>query len=205
MKREHRHLSGVLVVLFSAIFLVSAVLSSFGEADGLLPGTGLGLRAPPEEAVRFTLPASLAVIEESAFEETAAERVQLPEGMLLIGERAFADVATLREVAIPLSVTNIGDTAFDGAAELVLTGTPGSYAQQWASEHGVSFMAAPCCATEANPFFSVILALGVLFLLFGRFQPEQDRKPVFRRVVEQVWINDPDKRTGLRVLSLDFP
>ena len=49
----------------------------------------------------FNLPASLQIIEAEAFEGTAIVTVDLPETVETIGERAFANIPTLRQITIP--------------------------------------------------------------------------------------------------------
>ena len=87
----------------------------------------------------FKLPASLMVIEDSAFEGTAAEAVELPDSLISIGERAFAD-SNLRAISIPESVEYIAEHAFDGTDQLTISGVKGSYAENWANEHNVVFI-----------------------------------------------------------------
>ncbi len=53
-----------------------------------------------------------------------------------IGERAFAGCVNLRTVKIPPNVTAIADNAFEGCASAVFYCEAGSYALQWATEHG---------------------------------------------------------------------
>ena len=87
----------------------------------------------------FTLPASLEMIGEEAFEGIAASRIQLPETLTEIGDRAFANARSLRQVYIPASVKTIGRNAFDGTRQLTITGASGSYAKTWARENGIPF------------------------------------------------------------------
>ncbi|MBQ2990933.1 MAG: leucine-rich repeat protein [Clostridia bacterium] len=82
-------------------------------------------------AVRAIAPYAFASI------ETGATRVSLPEGLTVIGEKAFAgfdgDV-----VIIPDSVVSIHETAFDDSSVKIL-GSAGSYAQAYAQAHGIEF------------------------------------------------------------------
>ena len=94
--------------------------------------------APDADCV---LPADLQRIEQEAFLRCAFRCVRLNEQVTSIGNRTFADSASLRYIYIPASVTNIGSTAFDGVDNLTIFGASGSKAQTFAAEHGFAFIA----------------------------------------------------------------
>ncbi len=98
----------------------------------------------------FRLPASLQVIEDEAFEGTAAAFVELPESLESIGERAFADIRCLQFVKIPDSVKKIAKTAFAGSAHVAIAAAPGSYAGQFARENGLPFAAITVVRAETD-------------------------------------------------------
>lgn len=87
----------------------------------------------------FSLPASLKEIGESAFEGTAVETVIIQTSTHTIGDRAFAEIRTLKAVYIPDSVSYIGTHAFEGNFNFELKGEEGSYAAEWARLHQVAF------------------------------------------------------------------
>ena len=121
-----KKLALVLALLFSiSIMFSSAPLFTDTEEDSSLV---------------FVLPSALIAIESEAFEETAAELVILPNSLTTIGERAFANNRVLKSICIPESVVSIGEHAFDGIEDLVVRGTEGSYAAQWAEEHNIAFV-----------------------------------------------------------------
>ena len=62
----------------------------------------------------LTLPASLHTIGAGAFEEVAADIVEVPEGCTSIGSRAFANCPQLKLIFIPESAS-VEDDAFDGS------------------------------------------------------------------------------------------
>lgn len=79
-------------------------------------------------------------------------KVTIPKGVKSIGDSAFARCSSLKQVTIPKGVTSIGDGAFsskgtvDGyrglcISKLVICGKKGSYAEQYAKEHNISFRA----------------------------------------------------------------
>lgn len=89
-------------------------------------------------AQEITLPKSLLTIGEQAFEGSAAfENVVLSDGVTAIESRAFAQCLGLRAIEIPESVTQIADDAFEGCDGLLIRCAEGSYAQQYAADHGM--------------------------------------------------------------------
>lgn len=88
---------------------------------------------------QFVLPASLTTIEDEAFEGTAISNIVLPENVETIGDYAFANIKTLRNISIPNKTTFIGRNAFKGSNNVTITGTPKGYAKAWAHENGIPF------------------------------------------------------------------
>ena len=76
----------------------------------------------------LALPASLTLIEESAFEGIAAQRVEISENVVSIGKRAFADSKSLREIVIPATVLKVDDLALEGCENVTVYGAAGSEA-----------------------------------------------------------------------------
>ena len=104
------------------------------------PNAFVSLTAEKEDAaVVFKLPAALESIGDEAFEGTAIEKVEIPENVKSIGERAFANIRSLRIVRIPVTTTFIGKAAFTGSDRVTIIGAPGSYARAWAKENGLPF------------------------------------------------------------------
>ncbi len=86
------------------------------------------------------VPGSVNAIAPEGFAGYATTEVHMYNGIELIGERAFYNCTDLRRVIMPPSVTYIGEEAFTGCYdELVIYGEFGSYAEQWANEHGITF------------------------------------------------------------------
>ncbi len=83
------------------------------------------------------LPKNLRTIEAAAFEGVTATYVILPSGVESIGGRAFADCPYLTTVIIPASVRVIDDTAFAGSSQVTFECPPGSYAENYAGNHGI--------------------------------------------------------------------
>lgn len=87
----------------------------------------------------FTLPASLQIIGEEAFEGTALTGVQLPETVMTIEDRAFANIRNLRYIYIPEKTTYIGKDVLAGTRTVIIAGFSGSYAGTWAKSNGIPF------------------------------------------------------------------
>ena len=103
------------------------------ESDGSVTLTVQSPKTPGTPTMRT--PGMLSVIEEEAFMGTAAQVVEVGEGVSTIGERAFAN-SQLEQVILPWSVYSIGTGAFDSDVEVF---TPhNSYAMEWALENGLT-------------------------------------------------------------------
>ena len=61
-----------------------------------------------------TLPSTLRSIGKVAFAEVPIEKLDLPEGLQSIGERAFMGCDLIKSIIIPASVTELGSGAFEG-------------------------------------------------------------------------------------------
>lgn len=109
------------------VFVLAALIA------GVLPASDLPL-APETGAVR--LPASLRIIEDAAFEGTALANVELPEGLIQIGDRAFADNPELMTLTVPDSVLFFGQDILEGADRAEVIAALGSPAADWALSAG---------------------------------------------------------------------
>lgn len=67
---------------------------------------------------------------------TARYILTLPESVTVIGSEAFAGLGKGYGIMIPPNVTYIAEDAFKGT-KIVVTAPAGSYAAQWAEEHGI--------------------------------------------------------------------
>lgn len=85
------------------------------------------------------LPTSVEVIEDEAFEGTALIRIELSDKTVSVGERAFADISSLREIRIPFSTKHISSNAFEGSNRTTITAPANSYARAFARTHGLPF------------------------------------------------------------------
>ena len=93
---------------------------------------------PIADVPKLVLPARLKAIEAEAFAGDSMVCVVLPQGCAEIGAAAFRNCAQLRFVEIPMSVTAIDSTAFDGCGDLIIVTVSGSEAERFARENGVT-------------------------------------------------------------------
>ncbi len=76
---------------------------------------------------------------------TSLEKITLPNGLERICMLAFFECTNLKEIHIPATVTEIdngeGDPVFDGCDKLTIYAPSGSYAEQYAKENNIPFVA----------------------------------------------------------------
>ena len=68
--------------------------------------------------ISITVPANVEAIGPGAFEGSDIMQITIPEGLLKIGDRAFADCAELDSIVFPESLRVIGEEAFAGCVHL---------------------------------------------------------------------------------------
>ena len=94
------------------------------------------------ESGALTLPSALTEVPEEAFDGDAAlTSVTLGDGVRSIGPNAFRDCAGLWRVYVPASVTSIDPSAFSGCHHVTLAGPTGSYAETFAGQYRLPFVA----------------------------------------------------------------
>ena len=93
--------------------------------------TGIGLP-------QVKRPASTFYVDDEAFVgNSTIQAVVAPDGLQVIGTRAFADCANLKCITLPDSVSYIAEDAFENTPDVVIFASVGSYAWQWAEEQGI--------------------------------------------------------------------
>ena len=95
---------------------------------------------------QFVLPASLRVIDDEAFLGTGAEYVRIPEMVVRIGDQAFAENHSLKELFISQNEIEIGESVFSGNT-VNITGFADSYSRIWAMKNGYRFVLRPAFRT----------------------------------------------------------
>ena len=87
-----------------------------------------------------TIPNSITTIGRSAFSSNQLTSVTIPNSITAIGEAAFSN-NKLTSVTIPNSVTSINSSAFANNSLKTIYGTAGSYAETYAKNHNLTFIA----------------------------------------------------------------
>jgi fibronectin type 3 domain-containing protein len=86
----------------------------------------------------FVLPSDLTEIKEEAFKRTDARFVYVPDSCEKIGAHAFCD-SNIEQIRIPANC-EIGDDILEGCENVIIFGTAGSEAEQYARDHGNRFV-----------------------------------------------------------------
>lgn len=130
-----------LLLLFALSVFTCAYASNLPGGDFRQPNSKLSKYNSIDEVreAQFVLPASLTTIEDEAFEGTAITNVVVPKNVEAIGDFAFANIKTLRNISLPNKTTYIGRNAFKGSNNVTITGAPKGYARAWADENGIPF------------------------------------------------------------------
>ena len=89
-----------------------------------------------------TIPQGVIAIGKWAFEGCAAlQEIVLPSGLLSLDYKAFASCSALCTVSLPASLKEINEWSFDDCPNLTIHAPAGSYAEQYAKEHNIPFVA----------------------------------------------------------------
>ena len=98
--------------------------------------------------VTVNLGSGLTAIPKSSFEHCdVLESVTVPRRVTSIAADAFKNSVKFTSIFIPRSVTSIDSTAFSYPAKLTIYGVPGTYAETFANENSITFVAQQTGAT----------------------------------------------------------
>ena len=84
------------------------------------------------------LPDTMNKLDNMVFENCKIRMINIPDGVVHIGNRCFADCADLQRVYIPASVTFMGKDVFLRANKVTVYTVEGSTAQQYCAENSVN-------------------------------------------------------------------
>ena len=112
-----------IIVFILLVFIVILHFSAEAE-EGLEPQYPI-----------IRLPSPLKIVGEEAFSGIQTDQVFLPEEIITIGSRAFAD-SSIGRIHLSSSLQFIADDAFDGANLGSVSAEEGTYAYDWAVQHG---------------------------------------------------------------------
>lgn len=104
-----------------------------------------------ETETSFVFPPSLSEIEGAAFSNTAVTTIIFPDGFLSVEDEAFMGADFLIDVYVPSTTVYIADSAFPQNDILTIHGIDGSYAEEWAKLHLVTFVVDDIWNTAVEP------------------------------------------------------
>ena len=84
----------------------------------------------------LTLPPRLTIIEDSAFENTLAQEIVIPQSVEIIGSRAFACSPTLKLLYFEGSPVSIADDILTGCENVIISCSAGNSVESWANNKG---------------------------------------------------------------------
>ena len=92
---------------------------------------------------KVIIPSSVTDIQSNAFVGcTALKEVVIPEGVTSIRTHVFGGCTALKEITLPASLTNISPFAFEDTVKgFTIKGKAGSYAESFAKNKGIKFVA----------------------------------------------------------------
>lgn len=112
-KAEAAAVTTLLVDGTSVFYKKGADVTSFDELQFFTNLTTIEKNAFFQDSIRsLILPPSITKIEESGLAYTRLRKVELPEGVTTLGNRAFSNSYNIEEIRLPQSLTNIGYFAF---------------------------------------------------------------------------------------------
>ena len=104
--------------------------------------SGLRILDVDKDIVAFEIPDGVTNIGNYAFCECSSlTSITIPDGMTSIGDGAFYDCSSLTSITIPSNVISIGEFAFQNCDDLTIYGEAGSYAEQYANDNNIPFVA----------------------------------------------------------------
>ncbi len=125
----------------------------YSSKDGVLYNKSkTGLVCCPGGKKSVTIPSGVTSIEWGAFYSCKSlTSITIPSSVTSIGNVAFYYCISLTSITIPSSVTSIGNNVFFGIINLkTIYGAKGSYAETYAKEKGISFVANEVAPTSVS-------------------------------------------------------
>ena len=144
------------VVIPDGITSIRGFISNTNLTSVVIPGSvksvGFQAFAFCKNLSEVTLTEGLETIDAYAFQGCKSlTSIVIPNGVTTITFLAFDDCTALTSVTIPASVTDISSSAFSGCKNLTIYGQAGSYAETFAREQGIPFVAGSAPDPSAAP------------------------------------------------------
>ena len=152
----------------------------------------------------FVFPSSLQLIEDEAFEGTAVNTLVFQNGLLRVEKDAFAENHGLTDVYIPPTAQYISDTAFSLSLNLTIHGVEGSYANEWADEHNITFVEDNIWSLILNNGTRVVVDKPRAKSLFKTIRSDDSAKLV-SKTKENGESKRPQDRPELNPIDYRFP
>lgn len=111
------------------------------NADGFVIKNGVLTEYIGEDTEVYIPEGVTAIGDEAFYDRGDIRSVVVPEGVTSIGEDAFSWCYELVGITIPGSVTDIRWSSFKGCEDLSIRAPKGSYAEAYAEENEISFVA----------------------------------------------------------------
>ena len=147
-------------------------------------------------------PSSLRDICDEAFSGTAIDSAYFGDKLVTIGEKAFMNVETLKDVYIPEETSYIGNKAFPRAT--FIHGAENSYAEKWALLNGYSFCTDYDWAVKA-PSQKICMDLLLTLFLWPITSDDSFAVKLYRRIFDFVKSMRPQDRPELYPIDYRFP
>ncbi len=133
--------------VFALLTAIAVLISGLAQAaSSMMPGGNISVAV--KQAQTAALPERLTLIETGVFEGTAIRHAELPEGLLEIGDEAFARMSALETITVPGSVQVFGRDILAGSELAIVVASEGSEAANWARANGYRLM--PTATWTAN-------------------------------------------------------
>ena len=98
-----------------------------------------------------TLGTGISKVSESCFEHCdILESIVLPYTITQIGNSAFKNCVSLKDITIPRNTSSIGTSVFSYPSKMTVYGVSGTYAEKYAGEQGIKFVAIDNKATKVS-------------------------------------------------------
>ena len=103
---------------------------------------GNGVLYDCDSLTNISVGAGISKLSESCFEHCDnLEKIVLPYTIKSIDKSAFKECIALKEITIPRNTSSIGTSVFSYPAKMTIYGVAGTYAEKYAGEQGIKFVA----------------------------------------------------------------